>query len=175
VIFNRHDAVTDVELTYRKVGGISRAQCLDIHVRTQNWLLKAYGPFGLEADNKRIVLRGSLSPPTIQMLSMQPDSATFVSGFSRTITGTPLWGKPITKWDNARYIDLFTFFLDLEGGSCNLTIGFHEPIAVERMITEAPKSSPAPTSSAARSNSAKPESEEEPDGIVDDINNGQAQ
>jgi hypothetical protein len=132
VVFNRHDAATDISLTYKKEGDVSQAECIDIHIRTLNWLLKEYGTFGEDQDNIHFIFQGVVTEGQKKQLNRFASATGFVSGFARTVSATPDWGKPITRWDKSRYVDLFTYYLDLNGGICDLEVGFREPVSIER-------------------------------------------
>ena len=134
--FNRKDKLTDIGLNYDREGDISRAQCLEIHERTLDWLVDDYG-----------LMRGSKSKqdPGMENRTTAGKNAYgvasakggfFITQPMRTVSSasaTDAENQPIPKWNDERYVSLLSTFIVVDGNPiCNVNAELSEPEAVER-------------------------------------------
>lgn len=135
VQFNKFDKVTDVQLQYAREGSaINSDDCRSIHERTLDWLTRDYGKF--YSPNYDPIARQFRTPAGNAYSSGVPNKeGSWVALFARTYTGVPspdVLKKPLPKWDNRRYVQLFTTYIVAAGNHCNVYAEFSEPGSVPR-------------------------------------------
>jgi|GEM_PF-1505767 len=133
--FNKFDKLTDIRLSYDREGKTSFDECLSLHERTLEWLTKRYGEFPLQI-NAKDPLEPRKTPSGVPYLLGRTKDGSFVSGSTRTAQARlPLTvrRKPITEWDNERYVSLLSHYIVVDGRPmCHVGIEFNEPESVER-------------------------------------------
>jgi len=137
--FNKYDRLTDIGLKYDREGEITREECLSIHERTLDWATRQFGPFWASAGKEpRITER--TTPGSNKYLLGDVPGDNFVTAPMRTLSSPPsvtLQKKPITQWDNERYVSLLSHFIVVDGKPmCGVNLDFNEPQSVERRPPE---------------------------------------
>jgi hypothetical protein len=138
--FNKWDKLTDVGLNYDREGDISRADWLQIHERTLDWVSGEYGSIRFsaaapEADSqhaRRKTARGNLYEVSSR------DNQFFVTTPMRTISSalpTVAEKRPITQWNQERYVSILSTFIVVDSKPiCSVNVDFSGPEAVERAV-----------------------------------------
>lgn len=114
--FNRFDKLTDIELGFirRDEDAISSDDCLSIHQRTADWLVKEIGPF---------------DPPA---LGQGNSAAKTTAGTDYAISSSrkPDWLSANRKqYRDGRQIDLISHFIL---GSCQISVNWADDLKIER-------------------------------------------
>lgn len=135
--FNRHDKLTDINLSYSREKKVTQAECLTLHERTLDWLTKAYGEFRFSTHhNQKDPARQVRSTPDKHQYAValtQKDF--FVTAPMRSLGNLPaeVTDRVITEWGRDRYVSLFTTFIIVDGKpACSVDIGISEPASIER-------------------------------------------
>lgn len=138
--FNKFDKLTDIALVYDREGGISRSDCLSIHERTLDWLVREYGK--LYAPSYDPDVKPQSTPAGNRYLISGSGKPDFVTMPMRTLSAQPtaaVLKKPITKWDRNRYVSLLSWYIVTDGEPhCRVTVDFSEPESVPRRVYEEP-------------------------------------
>jgi len=132
--FNRLDKLTDVDLNYDREGDISRDQCLEMHERTLDWMVREYGDMRA-ASSQEGPDEARTSPAKNSYFVGTGKDGFFVTRPMRTAANVEptVAEQPITKWDNRRYASLLTYFIVVDGKPmCGVNVSFSEPESVER-------------------------------------------
>lgn len=132
--FNRLDKLTDIDLNYDREGDISRDQCLEMHERTLDWMVREYGAMRA-ASSKEGSDEARTTPAKNPYFVGTGKDGFFVTRPMRTAANIEpvVADQPITKWDNRRYTSLLTHFLVVDGKPmCGVNVSFSEPESVER-------------------------------------------
>lgn len=134
--FNRFGRLTDIDLEYQRETGITPEECLSLHSRTLDWLTRDYGPFqaqtvrpGPRAGGAQ--LRRIHTPGGIPFdVSIFP-GGDFVTPPTRQANGAVDRQRPITQWDNRRYVSLLSSFIVVNGTPhCSVGVSIQEPASV---------------------------------------------
>lgn len=147
--FNKFDKLTDIQLSYDREGKTSFDECLSLHERTLEWLAGRYGEFPLQLSAKD-PLETRKTPGGVPYLLGRTKNGSFVSGSTRTAPArlpSSVRRKPITEWDNERYVWLLSHYIVVGGRpNCHVGIQFSEPESVERRppMEEASYATPEP-------------------------------
>jgi hypothetical protein len=138
--FNKWDKLTDIGLGYDREEDISRADCMQIHERTLDWVSAAYGPMrvsagGSEGENRYV--RGKTRRGNLYEVSSL-DGGFFVTSPMRTVSPNSSKAaetRPIPEWDQDRYVSILSTFIVVDGKPiCNVDVKFSEPTSVERGV-----------------------------------------
>jgi hypothetical protein len=144
--FNRADKLTDIGLNYHREKGISGEQCRDLFARTIAWVAKDYGPLthkraGDEPGKPAGNLVGR-TPDGASFEYLKPDAAgSFVTQFmhlaSETFERRTVDGK-VQGRTLSRTISLFSSYIVVGHGICDIDVDFKEPDTIERaaIVTE---------------------------------------
>lgn len=138
--FNRDDKLTDIGLNYHREKGISGEQCRDLFARTVDWVAKDYGPLTHKrAGDEPGKAAGNLvgkTPDGASFEYLKPDAAgSFVTQFMhlaaekferRTVNGKAQ-GRTLS-----RTISLFSSYIVVGHGICDIDVDFKEPDTIER-------------------------------------------
>lgn len=137
--FNKYDRLTDIGLRYDREGEITREECLSIHARTVDWVTRQYGPLWASVGKEPRITEKTTPGGNKYLLGDVPRES-FVTTPMRTFSSPPpaeLRKKPITQWDNERYVSLLSHFIVVDGKPmCGVSLDFNEPESVERRPPE---------------------------------------
>ncbi|HQS98606.1 MAG: hypothetical protein B7X90_14970 [Novosphingobium sp. 17-62-19] len=132
--FNRLDKLTDVDLNYDRDGDISRDQCLEMHERTLDWMVREYGTMRASFSQEGPDEARTTPAKNSYYVGSEKDGFLVTRPMRTAAKAEPnVANQPITKWDNRRYASLLTHFIVVDGKPmCGVNVSFSEPESVER-------------------------------------------